>query len=151
MKKGTQDVVRGYLGNIRSSRWYLGSTMILDQVVTFDRDYALISVSLIGNLYGYTDGFGGSITPDDLQGSTILGLYVNSSGSVVTLQVDTEITGLNEITMYAVASNGTDGTVDLVRTGTTTYEAVSPELVTTFVAAYLGDGGVSVNLTGTIT
>jgi len=151
MKKGTQDVVRGYLGNIRSSRWYLGSTMILDQEVTFDRDYDLLAVNLFGNAYGYADGYGGDMTPTDLQGGTILGIYCDSTGSTAHIQVAAEIPGLEAITMYGEASNGTNATVDLFRQpGNIEYRASSPEMMTIFVAAYLSGLYMDINLTGTI-
>jgi len=100
MKKGIQDITRSYLGDTRASRWYLGSTMIFDQEISFDLDYSLLVVNLFGDAYGYADLFGGDLIPTDLLGGTILGMYTDATGSTTHIQVAAEIPGLEAITMY---------------------------------------------------
>jgi len=151
MKYGLLDVARSYLGNVRSSRWYLGSTMIFDQEISFDRDYDLLAVNVIGNIYGYVAAMGGDLIPDDLQGTTLLGIYCDSTASTAHVQVEAEIPGLESITMYAASSGGTNTTVELFRQpGLLEYTASSPAMMTVFVAGFLDGQYMDVNLTGTI-
>jgi len=150
MNYGLLDITRAYLGGIRTTRWYLGSTMIFNQLISFDEDYVEIVANMFSTFYGYANGFGGSIVPGELLGETIISLHANSAGSELTLQLENEIPNLEAVTLYARSSNGTDSTVELLRQpGSSTYLATAPAMLTVFVAAYIDGLPMVVNLTGT--